>query len=232
MNVIAVIPCYNEEQHIADVVWRVNQFVGAVIVADDNSGDTTIKKAQDAGAYVVRHFGKRGAGINTKTGVDTALLMDCDIIVTLDGDGQHNPNDLLKVIEPLEQGVADVVVGSRFIKGHNGLIPRYRAFGIKVITWLYNVGNSNKLSDVQCCFRAFNKDALEKIGITETGFSFSVETMIKARKLGLRIEEVPVNVLYHRQFSQNSSLNPVKHGLGVAFGVVKWRVRTELLGVI
>ncbi len=229
VRVVAVIPCHNEAQNVADVVFVANKLIGLVIVADDSSDDATRDEAEGAGAaYVVRHFGKRGAGANTQTGVDVALALDCDIIVTLDGDGQHDPKEILGVVEPLVQGVADVVVGSRFIKGHGGTIPRYRSFGIKVITWLYNVGSQQKLTDAQCCFRAYSRESLEKIGITETGFSFSIETLVKARRLGLRIVEVPVNVLYHKQFSQNSSLNPIRHGLGVALGVVKWRILSSI----
>lgn len=224
-----MIPCFNEEQSIAGLVFQANRLVGMSIVADDKSEDNTEEEAKRSGAYIARNFGKRGAGANTKRGIDEALVLGCDIVVTLDGDGQHDPADIPQLLKPIADGEADVVVGTRFADGSGNIIPRYRRFGIKVITWLFNFGRKQKLSDVQCCFRAFRLETLKFISITEAGFSFSVETIIKARDLGFRVTEVPVNVLYHKQFSKNSSLNPIIHGLWVAWGTIKWRIKIELL---
>jgi len=227
MKTIAVIPCFNEESCIADVVLVLNFVVGMSIVADDHSTDNTAELAEKAGAYVVRRFGKRGFGANTKAGIDEALVRECDIVMTLDGDGQHDPQEMRKVLEPIENGEADVVVGSRFLVS-NGRIPQYRKFGIKVITWLYNVGSRQKLTDAQCCFRAYRQEVLKAMSVEEEGFTFSVETLIKARHLGFRIKEVPITVLYHKQFSQNSTMNPIKQGLEVAWGTVRVRLKVEL----
>ncbi len=229
MKVVAVIPCFNEETTIGDLVFRTNNLVGISIVADDKSEDDTVREAENLGAYIARNFGKRGAGANTQVGINEALLLDCDIVVTLDGDGQHNPDDIPKLLKPIVDGNADVVVGTRFATESGNIIPRYRRFGIKVITWLYNLGRKDKLMDVQCCFRAFRQEVLRSMVIEESGFTFSTEMLVKARALGYRIKEVPVTVLYHRQFSQNSSLNPIRHGLSVAFGTVKLRLKLELL---
>ncbi len=227
---VAVIPCYNEEQNIAAVVLNANYFVTAVIVVDDYSSDATAYVAKKSGAIVIQHPNRRGVGTSTRLGMKEVLLRGYDIVVILDGDGQHSPNDIPELLKPIIDRKADMVIGTRFVDGSMSNIPPYRRFGIKAITWLYNVGSKQKLSDTQCGFRAFSRDAVRKINITETGFSFSVETLVKARKMGFRIHEVPVSVIYHRQFSQNSSLNPVVHGLGVAFGVIKWRCKVELLG--
>jgi glycosyltransferase involved in cell wall biosynthesis len=227
VKAIAIIPCYNETNCISDVVFKVNEFVGLTMVVDDSSTDDTVAKAKDAGAYIVRRFGKRGFGAALKQGMNEAFLKDCEIIVTLDGDGQHDPNDTFNVIKPIEDGVADVVIGSRFLEIGN-TIPRYRKFGIQVINWLYNVFSKQKVTDAQCCFRAYRHEVLRAISMNEHGFTFSTETLIKARALGFRITEVPVNVLYHKQYSQNSTLNPIKHGLSVAWGTVKLRLKVEL----
>jgi len=231
VKVIALIPCHNEAVSISDVVFRVNEFVGLTMVVDDNSTDGTADKAIDAGACIVRKYGKRGFGSTLKQGMDEALLKDCDIIVTLDGDGQHDPKETMSVIKPIKDEEADVVVGSRFIK-NGDLVPAYRKFGIKVVTWLYNIGSKQKVSDAQCCFRAYKREVLQNMPMTENGFTFSTETLIRARAMGFRIKEVPVKVLYHKQFSQNSTLNPIRHGLGVAWGTVKLRVKVELWGKI
>ena len=232
MKAIVVIPCFNEKQNISELVFWVNQFAQETIVADDNSTDGTKEEAEGAGAYVVRNFGKRGFGSNTKAGIDEALIRECDIIVTLDGDGQHDPKEMARVLEPIEKGEADVVIGSRFLQKNHSLIPGYRKFGIKVITWLYNVGNKQRITDAQCCFRAYKSEVLKRIDINEVGFTFSTETLIKVRALGYRIKEVPVTVLYHKQFSQNSTLNPIRHGLGVAMGTVMVRLKVEVFDKI
>jgi FkbM family methyltransferase len=229
MKSIAVIPCYNEEQYIFDLVKRVRQYVDLAIVTDDNSKDNTVEMAKKSGASVVVNSLKRGMGFNTKIGFDNALSNGCDIVVTLDGDGQHNPDEIDKVVTPIINGEADLVIGSRFLNGSISNIPKYRKFGIGVITSLYNLGNKNKITDAQCCFRAYKKDVLKKIQISEAGFPFSIETLVKARESGFRIKEVPVNVLYHEKFSNNSTLNPIRQGLDVAFSTVRIRLKIEVI---
>lgn len=229
MKVIAIIPCLNESTHISELVFQMYNFVGLTMVVDDSSTDNTVQKAREAGAYIVRKYGKRGFGSALKKGMDEALLRDCDIIVTLDGDGQHDPQDTFRVIRPIEEGKADVVVGSRFLE-NGSKIPKYRRFGIRVITWLYNMFSKQKVTDAQCCFRAYTREVLKLMPMTENGFTFSTEILIRARAMGFRIAEVPVKVLYHKQFSKNSTLNPVTHGLSVAWGTIKLRLKIELLG--
>jgi len=212
---------------IADVVVKAKQFVDVCIVADDNSTDETVREAQLAGAYVARHDGLRGAGRTTKVGIDAALAFGADIVVTLDGDGQHDPLEIPSLLEAIKNGEADIIIGSRFLE-ENHTIPLYRKFGIKVITWIYNIGCKQKLSDAQCCFRAWNRRALAQVSIPERSFSFSTSMLIRARALGFRIKEVPVKVLYHRNYSQNSTINPVIHGLSVALATLRLRWRIEL----
>jgi hypothetical protein len=120
-----------------------------------------------------------------------------------------------------------MVIGSRFLQPTKQIqrtnVRPYRKFGIDIITWLYNVGSKVKVSDSQCCFRAHSLRLLESIDITEDSFGFSVEVLTKARKKGLIITEVPISCVYH---SEGSSLHPIAHGLGVAFGVIKHRLKT------
>ena len=229
LKTIAVIPCLNESQKIAGIVFGLKKLVDMCIVVDDNSSDETVARAKEAGAYVVRRIGKHGFGFTSKVGIKKALNKGGDIIVTLDGDGQHTLSDIHSLLEPIEKGEADVVVGSRFLPESNSIVPRYRKFGIKLITLLYNFGSSKKLSDSQCCIRAFRREVLSTMSISEGGFTFSVESLIKARHMGFRIIEVPVTVIYHKKFSQNSTLNPIRQGLEVAWGAIRVRLQVELL---
>lgn len=141
--------------------------------------------------------------------------------MTLDGDGQHNPDEIPQVLTPILRGEADLVIGSRFLVPNIEKVPKYRKFGIDVITWLYNFGSKVRVYDSQSCYRAHSRRLFEAINITENGFGFSVQVLIQARRKGFVIKEVPVSCIYH---TQGSSLNPVPHGLGVAFSVIKLRL--------
>ena len=224
MRIAVVIPCFSEEETIADLVTRAKKYVDEVVVADDGSTDKTSQVAWKAGAMVVQSKSRQGFGKNIMMGINTAFVnVRPDIVVTLDGDGQHNPDEIPQVIEPILNGEADLVIGSRFMGVFD--VPRYRKFGIDIITWLYNIGHSQKIIDGQSCFRAYKKELLEAITIDENGFGFSTEILIKARMQGFRIMEVPVSCIYHKEFIKNSSMNPVKQGVSVALSTIKWRVR-------
>ncbi len=225
-KIVAAIPCLNEGQFIGDIVTRSRKYVDTVIVIDDGSTDNTSEVAKGAGAEVIRHERSRGAGAATKAAFEVAKTYNADILVTLDGDGQHNPDEIPRVLAPILDNEVDLVIGSRFLPANLIEIPRYRKFGIDVITWLYNLGSKKKVSDSQSCFRAHSRRLLEAMKITENGFGFSVEVLIQARGKDFVIREVPVSCIYH---SQGSSLNPIAHGLGVAWKVVKLRFRNELL---
>jgi len=223
MKIIAVIPCLNEENFIADVVVKALKHVDRVFVIDDGSTDHTAAIARQAGADVISHEKRRGAGAATRTGFEAALKLGADVVVTLDGDGQHNPDEIPAVIRPVIAGKADVTIGSRFMREAN--VSRYRKFGIDLITWLYNIGYKNKISDAQSGFRAFNRKALAHIAITYPGFGFSIETLVQARKHGLIMIEVPVSCIYH---DSSSTEHPVAHGWSVALAIVKIRVVEEI----
>jgi glycosyltransferase involved in cell wall biosynthesis len=223
MKIVAAIPCHDEAQFIGDIVTEAKAHVDEVVVVDDGSTDNTAQIASSSGAAVVRHAANEGPGTAYKRCLEAARAQDADILVTLDGDGQHDPRELPRVLEPLLAAEADLVVGSRFLGTHE--IPRYRKFGIDVITWLYNLGASVQVTDAQSCYRGYSRRALGSLLVTEAGFGFSVELLVQARENGLVIKEVPVSCIYH---SDSHSMNPVLHGVGVALMVLKHRLRTVL----
>ncbi len=219
--IVAVIPCYNEEKTIADIVVRAKKYCHRVIVVDNGSSDKTSLAASESGAMVVQYREVQGAGATTSFGINTALVnKKHDIIVMIDGDGQHNPDEIPLLVNPIMDGEADLVIGSRFLGEYK--IAKYRKFGIDIINWLYNIGRADKLTDTQSCFRAFIREIAEKVGVTENGFGFSTEFLIKARKF--RIREVPISCIYHQDYHQNSTKNPITHGIEVAFATIKWRI--------
>jgi glycosyltransferase involved in cell wall biosynthesis len=222
-KVIAAIPCYNEEKFISEVVRGANKYVDLVIVIDDGSHDNTSQAAKAAGAFVISHEVNRGAGAATKSCFEAAKTNHADILITIDGDNQHTPEEITGFVAPILRGEADLVIGSRFL-GDNSSMPRYRKFGIKVITWLFNIGSKVKISDAQSCYRAHSARLLDAINITESGFGFSVQVLIQARRKKLGIKEVPISCIYH---SEGSTINPLSHGLGVAFAVLKLRLKSQ-----
>jgi len=225
-KIIAAIPCLNEGQFISDIVARTRRYVDKVVVVDDGSTDNTSEAAQAAGAHVIKHERKQGAGAATRSAFEAAKTYDTNVLITLDGDGQHDPDEIPKVLAPILRGEADLVIGSRFLQPNLNHAPKYRKFGIDIITWLYNLGSKFRVSDSQSGFRAHSRKLFEAIDITEKGFGFSVQVLIEARKKGFVIAEVPISCIYH---SEGSSLNPIAHGLGVAWNVVKQRFKNELI---
>ncbi len=219
---MAAIPAYNEEKHIGTIVSKTMGYVDQVIVVDDGSTDGTSRKAEEAGAVVVRHRQNRGYGGAIKSCLQKAREQGADALVVIDADGQHLPEEVPLVTRPVLESCADIVIGSRFLDNHND-VPRYRKFGIDVITWLFNVGSDVKISDAQSGFRAYSKRALDLLlPLFEEGMSVSMEIIIKARKMGLRMCEVPITCLY---IEGSSTHNPVVHGVSVAMATVMQRVR-------
>ena len=223
-KVIATIPCYNEERFIGEIVLRAKKHVDQVIVVDDGSHDGTSQAARAAGALVVTRESNNGAGAATKSCFEAAKANRADIVVTLDGDNQHTPDEIPRLIAPILKGEADLVIGSRFLNGQSS-VPRYRKLGIGVITWLFNVGAKLKVSDAQSGFRAYSRRILDTLSLTERGMGVSVEVLIKARGKGFTIKEVPISCRYH---STSSTMNPVRHGLGVALTVAKLSFKSLL----
>lgn len=226
MKVIAVIPAHNEEEFIYQVVRQTLKYVDMVYVIDNNSTDKTSRLALSGGACVLSEQIK-GAGAATSHGWRVCKGLSeidrCDVLVTLDADGQHNPSDIPKLIEPILNNDADVVLGSRFIDECE--IPTYRRLGIKVITACSNLYyRDGWVTDAQCGIRAFSKIAIRAMDITEKSYGLMIEEIMKARSLGLRIKEVPVKCIY-RGLKSDSSMNPVKQGIMTLLCILKWRIK-------
>ncbi len=211
---VAIIPAYNEEDTIGSVVLRTKRHVDKVIVVDDGSKDKTAEVAQLAGAKVVQHLTNGGKGEALKTGFEAAEKLKADVVVCLDADAQHNPDDIPRVIAPILSHEADMVIASRYLdEEHTKKIPRYRRLGLWVLTRTTNFGSSIKVTDTQCGFRAFSIDALGKFGFRQTGFSIESEMLEDAIESGLRIKEVSIPIRY--EGLDTSTEKPAKHGLGV-----------------
>ena len=218
MKITIGLPAYNEEKNIASVITKLKKITDSIIVCDDGSSDMTSEISKNLGAIVISHKKNMGYGAALRTIFQKSVELDSDILVTFDADGQHRIEDINKILQPLENNEADVVIGSRFLDNESK-IPNYRKIGIKVITKVTNASLKKKLTDSQSGFRAYNKQALTQISPSEMGMGISTEILIKASSKGLRIAEIPITVLYH---DDTSTHNPVSHGTSVLVSTIKF----------
>jgi len=217
MKIVIAIPAFNEEKNIGPIILKLKKISENIIVCDDGSTDMTSEVAESLGAKVVKHSKNLGYGGAIKSLFLECKKMDVDIMITFDADGQHRIEDLEKLIEPIKNDVADIVIGSRFLDNETE-IPKYRKIGVKAITKLTNVTGGMKISDSQSGLRAYNKKILQNLQLTESGMGISTEILIKAQKSNYRIKEVAIKILYE---GKTSSLNPISHGSSVIFSTLK-----------
>ena len=215
---LACIPAYNEESYIEDLVKSAKNHVDSVIVCDDGSTDGTADMAKKAGAIVISHKINQGYGAAIISLFDYARDNNAEIMITLDGDGQHNPNQIPLLLNIITQHNVDVVIGSRFLN-QNIEAPGYRQRGIKIITSAANFGADLKVSDSQSGFRAYSKNAIDAIHPTEVGMSVSTEILLKISNKGLSLAEVPITISYDGDTSHH---NPVSHGVSVLVNTIKY----------
>ena len=231
--VVVGIPAFNEEHSIAHIVIEAQKFADAVIVCDDGSSDLTAKIAERLGADVVRHEKNSGYGAAIKSLFKRALEFGADVLVTIDGDGQHNPDEIPDIIKPITQGTADVVIGSRFVDSlGTAEMPFYRRVGAKVITKLVNGSSKTGVKDSQSGFRAYNRQALQHLSIFEDGMGASVEILLEASKRNLKICEVPSTCKYNTGEIATSTENPITHGMGVIASIIRLIVEERPLTIL
>ena len=212
LKTVAVIPAYNEESSIARVILRTKRHVDGVVVCDDGSTDMTFMIAEALGVRVVRHAERRGKGEALRTLSKEVMELSPDILVTLDGDGQHDPDEIPMLVKPIETGKSDVVVGSRYVDGAEMDAPLYRRLGLRVINFLYRKVAGVRTEDTQSGFRAYSTKAFEYlIQYDAKGYGIESEQLVLAAKNGLRVMEVPISVKY-KGLARNSKKSALLHG--------------------
>jgi glycosyltransferase involved in cell wall biosynthesis len=221
VRILVCIPSYNESRTIGEVVRKAKNYATEVIVYDDGSTDSTYEIAKGAGAdSIIRSPVNNGYGVAIRTLFQAAREKDVDVMVTIDSDGQHSPEQIPDVVKPIIEEGFDMVVGSRFLSPKDAQkVPRHRSLGIKTITKLAQSASYNNITDSQNGFRAYGKNALLRLNLFENGMPVSTEILLNAKRKNLSIKEVPIAVGY--DVKGTSSQIPLLHGTGLVFALMR-----------
>jgi glycosyltransferase involved in cell wall biosynthesis len=218
-KVIVGIPCYNEEKTIAKIVVQLRGVADKIIVCDDGSSDMTSDIASALGCKVIVHSRNEGKGAALRSLFKEAREERLDVFVTIDGDGQHEPIDLPKLIKPIIQGECDITIGSRYLD-ETSEMPGYRRFGSNVINSFVHKTSQVKAADTQSGYRAYSRRALMQITPGEDGMAVDAEILALASSLGLRTKEVGTKINYDGL--ETSTQNPISHSMQVIAGSLKF----------
>jgi glycosyltransferase involved in cell wall biosynthesis len=222
-RILVCIPAYNEAASITDIVKKSANYASEVIVYDDGSTDNTGEIAKAAGATVIRNRKNKGYGVAIRSLFQAATEKDVDVMVTIDSDGQHDPDEIPRILEPMSGEGVDIVIGSRFLGNKNinqQKIPSYRNLGIKTITRFAEAASYNGITDAQSGFRGYSRNALSKISLFEDGMAVSTEILLRAKEKNLTVKEVSISIDY--DVEKPSTHNPVSHGVGVLYSVIQF----------
>jgi glycosyltransferase involved in cell wall biosynthesis len=215
-RVVVVIPAYNEERFIGSVILKMMQFPLTVIVVDDGSTDHTAFVADAAGALVVRHAENKGKGVALNTGICEARQMDPDVIVVIDGDGQHLVRELPSLVRPILEEGADIVVGSRYLEKTSD-VPTNRLLGHWFFNKLTSLASRVTVTDSQSGYRAFSPKAFNSDLFLSRDFSVESEMQFLAHEHALRLVEVPITIRY-----TDAPKRPIlAQGMTVLGGIIK-----------
>lgn len=217
MKIAAIIPAYNEEKHIEKVVKDTKKYVDLVITIDDGSRDKTFEKTKDADIRL-RHVINMGKGVALKTGIMAALQKKADLLITMDSDGQHEPDDIPRLVDKLKKEGLDVVIGKRpfsknapfIFKFGNWFLNQafYRLFGLKV-------------EDTQSGFRAIKASVVPKIMWKSQGYAVETEMLAQAGKNNLKCAEIPIKSTYLEKYKGTT----VFDGIKIFISMLLWKIR-------
>jgi len=223
-----VIPVYNEGSTLPWVLEAVREFwQGEVLVVDDGSIDATPQAARGPRVALVQHRENRGYGAALRSGFSWARERGFDWVITMDADRQHEPAYLPRFLERIRKTRADIVSGSRYLDPRlsQGPAPEDRRRINRIITQLLREITGYRITDAFCGFRACRLSAMAGLELAEDGYGFPVEFWIKAAHAGLRVEEIPVPLVYHdlqKGVGQRPPQERLAHYLEVAAEAIRW----------
>ena len=204
-SLAAVIPAYNEEKYIADVARRTRQQLDNVLVVDDGSVDKTADRAREGGAEVIVHEQNRGKGETIKTGLRHWLKRDVDLVIILDADGQHRPEEIGRFRDAASKSDAKMFVGNRM--NDVASMPRVRRFVNRWMSQQISAVCGQEIPDTQCGFRMVRRELIPELLGGAARFDYETEMLIIASRKGFRIDSVSISTVYSDEVS---SIHPVR----------------------
>jgi len=218
-DVCAVVPCLNEERTIGELVRAVRKYLELCIVVDDCSGDATGQRAAEAGARLVRLERNMGKGMALKHGFALAALSGLRAVITLDGDGQHDPDEIPRFLEAYRAGGLDIVLGDRM--GDARHMPFVRRATNRFASWCIARVAGVPIHDSQVGFRLIRLDTWQSLELASERFDLESEILVKACRRGARVGQVPIRAIYRG--TEESKISPIMDTL--RFFRVLWRCR-------
>lgn len=219
-RIAVVLPARNEAPRIGSVLaaLRLAQPSAEAIVVDDGSSDATGRTAREHGAgRVVRHRASLGKGAALRTGCEAALKSGCELIVLMDADGQHGPEDIARLLDPLIAGQADLAIGYRSFSKEMPAAMRLGNWGLTSLFWLIF---GRPFKDTQCGFRAFRAETWQAVRWDALDYSVESEMLVRAARARLRIAEVPVSTLYDDRYKGTTPAD----GVRILAEMLRWRL--------
>ena len=225
MKLSVVIPVYNEKNTIEEIISRVQAVdVGIkkeIILVDDCSNDGTreiLEKLTQDNIKVYFHSKNQGKGASLQTGFSN---VEGDIILIQDADLEYDPREYSKLLEPILDGRADAVYGSRFLGGPHRVLFFWHYVGNKILTTLSNITSNLNLTDMETCYKVFKREILDKITLKSKRFGIEPEITIKLAKMKCRIYEVPISYS-GRDYSEGKKIG-WKDGVSAIFHIFKYK---------
>jgi len=220
MNICIIIPTFNEAKNIASIVKKIKDYNLEVIIVDDGSKDNTAEIAMSYGAKVIKNLENLGKGASLIKGFDYALKNNFDAVITMDGDGQHLPEDIPKFIQRAEQSDGLIFIGNRMSDLSH--MPLVRKLTNRIMSFLLSLIIKQKIPDTQCGFKLIKRKLLEKLKLDTQHYETESEILIKAGKLGYNIESLPISCIY---LSKKSQINPLIDTLRFIRFIIKYCIR-------
>ncbi len=206
MRYALLIPAYNEEKNIVNIIRESFQHVQDIFVVDDGSEDRTAILASQAGAHVITHKENMGKGRALLTGFSKIIKDDFDAVITMDADGQHLPSEIPKLKAGFERGDSDIIIGERLI--NRRIMPMHRLIANRIGEFFISLAMGARIRDTQSGFRIYGKEVIKNIQIETKGFEMETEILLKSRGAGFRIGTVPVTTVYQENYS--SHFRPIR----------------------